>query len=225
MNKMEEREEMEEEWVPKTGLGRKVKEGEITSLTEILNKGKRPREVGIIDKLVPDLEDEILNVNLVQRMHRSGRRLSFRVTAAVGNRDGVIGMAHTSSGEVAPSIQKAINIAKLNVIEIRRGCGSWECGCGRPHSLPFEVTGQKGSVRVNLKPAPRGLGIAASEIPRTVLELAGIEDVWTKAKGQTRTTINFGLATFDALKKTTEVALSESSSEKVVTGKAGGESE
>ncbi|KXB05843.1 30S ribosomal protein S5 [candidate division MSBL1 archaeon SCGC-AAA382A20] len=214
-----------EEWIPKTGVGKKVKEGEITNLSEIIEKGQRPREVEIVDTLVPDLEDEILNVNLVQRMHRSGRRLSFRVTAVVGNRDGIIGMGHTSGSEVAPSIQKAINAAKLKVIKIRRGCGSWECGCGRPHTVPLEVTGQKGSVRVTLKPAPRGLGIAASEIPRTVLELAGIEDVWTKSKGKTRTTINFALATFDALKKTTEISVEESYSDEVATGKVGGESE
>lgn len=219
------KEESLEEWKPRTGLGKKVKEGEITKLSQILDRGLRPREVEIIDALVPDLEDEILNVNLVQRMHRSGRRLSFRVTAVVGNRDGIIGMAHTSGGEVAPSIQKAINAAKLRVIEIRRGCGSWECGCGRPHSVPFQVTGQKGSVRVTLKPAPRGLGIAASEIPRTVLELAGIEDVWTTSKGQTRTTINFALATFDALKRTTQMSVEESQSDRIVMGELGGEGE
>ncbi|KXB01053.1 30S ribosomal protein S5 [candidate division MSBL1 archaeon SCGC-AAA259O05] len=212
-----------ETWEPRTKLGRMVKDGEITSLSEIFKRGRRPREVEIVDTLVPDLEEEILNVNLVQRMHRSGRRLSFRVTAAVGNRDGVIGIAHTSGGEVAPSIRKAIEVAKLQVREIRRGCGSWECGCGRPHSIPFEVTGQKGSVRITLKPAPRGLGIAASEIPQTILRLAGIEDVWTTSKGQTRTTINFGLATFDALKKTSEMAIRDRYRDQITTGEVGGE--
>lgn len=219
-------EELElEEWKPRTKLGREVKEGEITSLSEIFNSGRRPREVEIVDALVPDLDDEILNVNLVQRMHRSGRRLSFRVTAAVGNRDGIIGLAHTSGGEVSPSIQKAINAAKLSVIEIKRGCGSWECGCGRPHSLPFEVTGQKGSVRITLKPAPRGLGIAAAEIPQTILRLAGIEDIWTSSKGKTRTTINFGLATFDALKKTTKMVTEDTYPDEIVTGEVGGKND
>ncbi|MFB6216366.1 MAG: 30S ribosomal protein S5, partial [Candidatus Aenigmatarchaeota archaeon] len=166
---------MEEEdnlelWEPKTKLGKKVKDGEITSLSEIFRRGKRPREVEIVDTLVPDLEEEVLNVNLVQRMHRSGRRMSFRVVAIVGNSDGVVGIAHKSGREIATSISSAIDAAKLSVIETRRGCGSWECGCGRPHSIPFEVDGHVGSVRVKLKPAPRGLGIAASEIPRTILE-------------------------------------------------------
>lgn len=217
-------EELElEEWRPSTGLGKKVKEGEVTSLSQVFERGRRPREVEIVDFLVSDLEEEILNVNLVQRMHRSGRRLSFRVTAAVGNGDGVIGIAHTSGGEVGPSIRKAINVAKLQVIEIRRGCGSWECGCGRPHSIPFEVEGQKGSVRVTLKPAPRGLGLAASEVPQTILRLAGIEDVWTSSKGKTRTTINFALATFDALKQTADAAIGKPYSDQIVTGETGGE--
>ena len=212
-------------WEPRTKLGRQVKSGEITSISEILQMGKRPREVEIVDTLVPDLEDEILSVRLVQRMHRSGRRLSFRVTAAVGNGDGIVGVSHTSGREASPAIRKAINAAKLQIYEIKRGCGSWECGCGRPHSLPFEVTGHKGSVRVTLKPAPRGLGLAAAEIPQTILRLAGIEDAWTSSKGQTRTTINFALATFDALKQTSEVALKEAHREKVVTGVTGGKSE
>lgn len=214
-----------EEWIPRTGLGREVKAGEITSLSQIFESGKRPREVEIVDALVPDMEEEILSVNLVQRMHRSGRRLSFRVTAAVGNGDGVIGIAHTSGGEVGPSIRKAINAAKLKVIEIKRGCGSWECGCGRPHSIPFEVTGQSGSVRITLKPAPRGLGLAASEIPQTILRLAGIEDVWTSSKGQTRTTINFALATFDALKRTSEIVTREAYAENTAIGEIGGQGE
>lgn len=214
-----------EEWVPRTGIGKKVKSGEITSLSEILEGGRRPREVGIIDALVPGMEEEVLNVNLVQRMHRSGRRLSFRVTAAVGNGDGIIGVAHTSAREVAPSIRKAVDMAKLSAVQISRGCGSWECGCNDPHSVPFEVQGQEGSVRITLKPAPRGLGIAASEIPQTILRLAGVEDVWTSSEGQTRTTINFGLATFDALKKTSEVEVPEARSDQVKKGKVGDVSE
>lgn len=214
----------QEEWIPRTGLGRKVKEGEITSLSQILDEGKRPRESQIVDFLVPDLEEEVLTVNMVQRMHRSGRRLSFRVVAAVGNGDGIIGLSHTSGGEVAPSIRKAINAAKLSVIEVKRGCGSWECGCGRPHSVPFEVTGKSGSVRVNLKPAPRGLGIAASELLRTVLRLAGIQDVWTKSEGQTRTTINFALAAFDALRELSEMSIEDSYSEQIASGRIGGKS-
>ena len=93
---------------------------------------------------------------MVQRMTDSGRRVRFGVTCAVGNADGFIGVGRAKGKEVGPTIRKAIDNAKLNMIEIKRGCGSWECGCGKPHTLPFEVIGRCGSVTVGLKPAPRG---------------------------------------------------------------------
>jgi len=192
-------------WEPRTKLGRKVKSGEITSISEILQMGKRPREVEIVETLVPDLEDEILSVRLVQRMHRSGRRLSFRVTAAVGNGDGIVGVSHTSGREASPAIRKAINAAKLQIYEIKRGCGSWECGCTRPHSVPFKVEGKCGGVRLVILPGPRGLGLVASEVAKIILGLAGIKDCWTRSYGSTRTIPSFAYAVFKALKKTYSV--------------------
>jgi small subunit ribosomal protein S5 len=59
-------------------------------------------------------------------------------------------------------------------------------------------------VEVELQPAPRGLGLAGGETVRKVLELAGIEDIWTRSSGNTRTTVNFAKATFNALRKTAE---------------------
>jgi small subunit ribosomal protein S5 len=207
-------------WQPRTAIGKEVKDGKITNISEILRRGQRPREPEIVDALVPNLQEEILGINMVQRMHKSGRRTKYRVMAVVGNKNGIVGVAHASTREVGPSIRKAVTAAKLSVIEVARGCGSWECGCGRPHSIPFEVTGQSSSVYVTLKPAPRGLGLATANVPKTILRLAGIEDVWTQSKGQTRTTLNFALATFDALKQATRVALRESQVKGVMIGKA-----
>jgi ribosomal protein L30/L7E len=66
----------------------------------------------------------------------------------------------------------------------------------------MQVEGTAGSVRVTLKPAPQGIGLVTGDISKKVLELAGIKDVWTFARGQTRTTINFAKATFNALNET-----------------------
>ena len=68
--------------------------------------------------------------------------------------------------------------------------------------MPFTVTGKSGGVEITLKPAPKGLGLAAGDIPKKVLEFAGVEDIWAKTKGQTRTTFNLAMATYDALRKT-----------------------
>lgn len=207
-------------WQPRTEIWRMVKEGKITSISEILRKGQKPREPEIVDVLVPNLEEDVLGIANVQRMHKSGRRAKFRIVAVVGNRDGIVGVGHASVREIGPAIRKAVTKAKSNIIEVVRGCGSWECGCGRPHSVPFEVSGHSSSVQVDIKPSPRGLGIAAAKVPKIILDLAGIKDVWMQSRGQTKTTLNFALATFDALRETTKIALRESQ-KGIVAGKAG----
>ncbi len=190
------------EWVPRTKLGKLVAEGKIKTLEEALASGLPLKEVEIVDTLLPDLEDEILEISMVQRMTDSGRRTKFRVTAVVGNRNGFVGVGVGKAAQVAQAIQKAIKDAKLNIFKVEMGCGSWECGCGGKHSIPAKVTGSAGSVRVTLIPGPKGLGLVAGDVAKKVLELAGVKDVWSFTRGQTKTTINFAKATFDALKKT-----------------------
>ncbi|MFC7075901.1 MULTISPECIES: 30S ribosomal protein S5 [Haloarcula] len=201
-------------WEPKTRLGKKVAEGEIDSMEEALNSGLPLKESEVVDQLVPDLEDEVLDINMVQRMTDSGRRVKFRCVVAVGNRDGLIGYAEGRDDQVGGAIQKAIDIGKLNLINVSRGCGSWECGCGRPHTVALRTKGKAGSVEVELQPAPRGLGLAGGETVRKVLELAGIEDIWTRSSGNTRTTVNFAKATFNALQNTAEARVPQRTFEK-----------
>ncbi|MFV2040839.1 MAG: 30S ribosomal protein S5 [Candidatus Hydrothermarchaeales archaeon] len=191
----------EKEWEPTTNLGRLVKEGKITSLSEILAKGMPIMEIGIIDHLLPELEEEVLDINLVQRMHKSGRRIRFRATVIVGNGNGFIGLGKAKAKEVGPAIRKAIASAKMNMIEVKQGCGSWECICGASHSVPFKVTGDSGSVRVTLMPAPKGIGLVASDVIKKILRIAGIKDAWVSTAGNTRTKVNTSNATFDALRQ------------------------
>jgi small subunit ribosomal protein S5 len=190
-----------EEWEPKTNLGRMVKDGQITSIDEIFDRGLPIMELEIVDFLLPDLEEEVMDVNLVQRMHKSGRKVNFRVIVAVGNKNGYVGLGQGKAKEVGPAIRKAVDDAKYNVIKVRRGCGDWGCVCGREHTVPFKVDGKIGSVQVTLIPAPGGVGLVVGNVGKTILKLAGIDDVWSQTRGQTQTTINFAGAVFDALKK------------------------
>lgn len=194
-----------EEWEPKTNLGRMVKEGTITDIDEILEKGLPIMELEIVNTLLPDLEEEVMDVNLVQRMHKSGRKVNFRVIVAVGNKKGYVGLGQGKAKEVGPAIRKAVDNAKFNIVKVRRGCGDWGCVCGREHTVPFKVSGKSGSVRVTLIPAPGGVGLAIGNVGKTILGLAGIDDVWSQTMGQTQTTINFANAVFDALKQLSRV--------------------
>jgi len=192
----------EEFWVPRTRLGRLVYEGKIVSIDEVFSQGYRIQEAEIVDRLLPNLRQEVLDIGIVQKQTDAGEQSRFRVVVAVGNEDGVIGVGSGKAKQVRLAIEKATMYAKLNVIPVRRGCGSWECGCDLPHSLPFRVEGKCGSVRVVLIPGPRGLGLVANNVTATILRLAGIKDCWTRSFGATSTTTSLAFAVYDALRNT-----------------------
>ncbi len=191
-----------EEWVPRTRVGKLVKEGRITSIDEIFRQNLPILEPEIVDVLLPNLEHEVIDVTIVQKMTDAGRITRFRAVVVVGNREGYVGLGKGKARQFRFAIEKATRNAKLNIVPIRRGCGSWECTCGEPHSVPFTVRGKSGSVEVILKPAPKGTGLVAGDVAKKVLSLAGIRDVWTLTKGETRTSYNFARATYLALRNT-----------------------
>lgn len=205
----EEKKEKEERtgWIPKTELGKKVLSGEITDMEQIYSKNITILESEIVDRLVPNLKDEVLKIKMVQRTTDSGRRGSFMITVAVGNEDGYVGVGTAKGLEIRPTIDKAIREAKKGIIHIRRGCGSWECACDEEHSIPFSVRGKYSSVIVELFPAPKGTGIVAGSTAGKVLRLAGIKDVWSRTKGSTSTVFNFAFATIEALKQTRKMKM------------------
>ena len=200
---------------PRTKLGREVAEGRI-SLDEIFASGRKIKESEIISKLIPNLQTDIILIGgspgkgggsrrtptrRTARMHRSGRRYRASAMVIVGDSDGHIGIGKSASKENKRAMDKALEQAKLNVIPVKRGCGSWECACGGAHSLPVETEGKSGSVRVVLIPAPKGIGLCANDEAKKVLRLAGIKDIWTRCFGQSRSRINYTLAVFDAFRR------------------------
>src|SRR3989442_13137675 len=210
------------EWVPKTTLGGMVLKGDVTTMAEAIGTDLPLREPEIVDILLPELEDEVLDVNMVQRMTDSGGRVNFAITVVVGSSDGFVGLGRARGTEVGPGIRRAVGDAKIRVIGVKRGCGSWECGCYRAHPLPMKVVGSSGSVRVTLKPAPQGVGLAVGDIAKSVLRLAGIRDAWGFTKGHTKTTVNYALATFAALQQTGKVKVRSEQTERLKI-KAGAE--
>jgi small subunit ribosomal protein S5 len=191
-----------EQWVPRTRLGKMIQEGRITAIEEAFAGGLQVREPQIVDALLPDLHEEVININLVQKQTDAGEKSRFKAIVAVGNRDGYIGLGSGKASQVRTAIEKAAVDARLKIVPVRRGCGSWECGCGKPHSVPFQVEGKTGSVKIVIVPGPRGLGLVASEVAKIILGLAGVKDCWTRSYGSTRTVPSFAYAVFDALKKT-----------------------
>jgi len=211
-----------ESWKPKTALGKKVNAGEVKNINEILDRGIIILETEIIDILLPNLELALLEVGQskgkfgggkrsiwrqTQKKTREGNKPKFATMVAVGNKDGYVGLGFGKAKETVPAREKAIRRAKLNIIKIRRGCGSWHCACKSHHSIPFQVEGKVGSSEIKLIPAPRGTGLCVQDECKKILELAGITDIYSKTKGMTATRINLLAACFEALKQLTKIKI------------------
>jgi small subunit ribosomal protein S5 len=203
----------------KTELGRQVARGDITGLKDIFEKGLKIKEAVIVDALVPELFSDFVLIGQArgkfgggkrrlikqtQKKTAEGNKPNFSALAIVGNQNGYAGVGRGKAKESMPAREKALRNAKLNLLEMVRGCGSWKCGCGEPHSLPYEVGGKSGSVSVKLMPAPKGTGLVCENEIKKLMNAAGYKDIWAKTSGQTRHKVNFVYATISALTKAAE---------------------
>ena len=189
-----------ESWQPLTKLGKLVKEGKITSIDEIFENNYKIQEPFIVDALIPNLQTQVLYTRPVQKQTAAGELTRFEALVIVGDKNGHIGVGLGKGRQTRNAINKATLDAKLNLIPVIRGCGSFECSCDRPHSVPYICEGESGSVRIKLIPAPYGVGLVCGEFIKPIFNLAGISDIWTWTKGNTSNRINFALSLYNAFK-------------------------
>lgn len=239
---VERNEEKQQEWKPVTALGKRVKDGSITDIKEVFDSGSPILEAEIVDYLLPNMEEDLLLIGQAKGKFGGGQRRIFRQTqkktmegnkihfltcAVVGNKDGYVGVGTGKSKETVPAREKAKRQARLNLIQVRRGSGSWQSDAREANSIPFAVEGRCGSVRIKLMPAPRGKGLCVEKECAKILQLAGIKDIWSKTSGQTGTKLNLIFALVDALKKLSQVKISPDHIRKlsIVEGSLGKRSE
>ena len=223
-------------WTPKTELGMKVKNGEITDIDQILDFGERLLEPEIVDILVTDLESDLLLIGQskgkfgggqrrvfkqTQKKTREGNKPRFATICIVGNKNGYLGVGYGKAKETVPAREKAKTRAKLNLFKIRRGNGSWDDTSTEAHSIPFKVKGKCGSAEITLMPAPKGTGLVIEKECAKILEMAGIKNIWSMTKGQTKTKINLIKACEKALRELMKTKIVEKHNEvlSIVEGK------
>ena len=181
-----------------TKLGRLVKYNKIDNIVDIFRFCIPIKEQEIVDKFLGDnLKEEVMEVKSVQKQTQAGQRTRFKAFAIVGDGNNYVGLGWKCHKEVQGAIKGAITMAKLNLIPIRRGY--WGNKIGNTHTVPCKVTGKAGSVKVRLIPAPRGTGLVAPPVSKKLFQFAGLQDVYTKTEGKTRTRGNFVKAAFQAL--------------------------
>ncbi|MGL9769829.1 MAG: 30S ribosomal protein S5 [Sodalis sp. (in: enterobacteria)] len=140
------------------------------------------------EKQTSELQEKLISVNRVSKTVKGGRIFSFTALTVVGDGNGRIGFGYGKAREVPAAIQKAMEKARRNMMNIALNSGTLQ------HSIKATHTGS----RVFMQPASEGTGIIAGGAMRAVLEVAGVHNVLAKAYGSTNP-INVVRATIEAL--------------------------
>ena len=139
------------------------------------------KEEGLVEKLV--------QVNRVAKVVKGGRIFGFTALTVVGDGNGRVGFGRGKAREVPLAIQKAMENARRNMVDIElNGDTLW-----------YATTGQHSASKVYMQPASPGTGVIAGGTMRAVLEAAGVHNVLAKCYGSTNP-VNVVNATFKALK-------------------------
>ncbi len=138
------------------------------------------REEGLVEKLV--------QVNRVAKVVQGGRVFGFTALTVVGDGNGRVGIGRGKAREVPLAIQKAMEAARRNMVDVElNGSTLW-----------YPVTARHGASKVYMQPASEGTGVIAGGTMRALLEAAGVHNVLAKCYGSTNP-VNVIQATFKGL--------------------------
>lgn len=155
-------------------------------------RGRRQKIETTEEKPQSDWTETVVQISRVTKVVKGGKKLSFRAIVIVGNKKGQVGIGCAKASEVIIAIQKAIADGRKNVINVPIF----------KTTIPHPITGKSGAGAVMLRPASEGTGIIAGGAVRSVLELAGIENILSKSLGS-KSPLNAANATIEALKALT----------------------
>ena len=155
-------------------------------------RGRKQKIETTEEKPQSEWTERVVQISRVTKVVKGGKKLSFRAIVIVGNMKGQVGVGCAKASEVIIAIQKAIADGRKNLITVPIF----------KTTIPHPITGKSGAGAVMLRPASEGTGIIAGGAVRSVLELAGIENILSKSLGS-KSPLNAANATLDALKKLT----------------------
>lgn len=136
------------------------------------------------------LLEKLVQVNRVAKTVKGGRIFGFTALTVVGDGNGRVGFGRGKAREVPLAIQKAMEAARRNMIQVDLS----------GNTLQYAIKSAHGASRVYMQPASEGTGIIAGGAMRAVLELAGVQNVLAKCYGSTNP-VNVVRATFKGLER------------------------
>ena len=122
-----------------------------------------------------ELQEKLVQVNRVAKVVKGGRIFGFTALTVVGDGNGKIGFGRGKAREVPAAIQKAMDAARRNMVNVDLD----------NHTLQYPVKARHGASKVYMQPASEGTGIIAGGAMRAVLEIAGVHNVLAKCYGST----------------------------------------
>lgn len=151
-------------------------------------KEEEAKEEEVEEKL--ELKDQVISIRRVTKVVKGGKNLSFSALAAVGNKNGIVGIGKGKAREVPMAIGKAVEDAKKKMIKVPL----------TETTIPHLIRGVAGGGVVILRPASKGTGVIAGGAVRVIMELAGIRDILTKSI-RSNNPVSVANATMDALRR------------------------
>lgn len=136
-----------------------------------------------------DLLEKLVAVNRVAKVVKGGRQFGFSALTVVGDGKGRVGFGTGKAREVPIAIQKSMECARKNILEIKL----------KGTSIQHTIMGRHGAARVHMQPASDGTGIIAGGAMRAVFEVVGVQNVLAKCIGSNNP-INVVQATLNGLK-------------------------
>jgi small subunit ribosomal protein S5 len=142
-----------------------------------------------IDVSALQLEEKVVSLNRVQKVHKGGRTLRWSALVVVGDSNGHVGVGLGKASEVPEAIRKGAEAAKKSIMHIALA----------DHTIPHEVQEEAGAAKVLMRPAAPGTGVIAGGAVRAIVEVAGVRDILTKSLGSANA-VNIAWATVKCLK-------------------------
>jgi small subunit ribosomal protein S5 len=136
-----------------------------------------------------ELAERVVNITRVTKVVKGGKKMSFRALIVVGDENGKVGIGLGKSVDILTAIKKGAIDGKKNIISIPLTSSK---------SIPHPINGRFGASKLILKPSAPGSGVIAGSSIRTVLELAGIENILSKQLGS-KNPLNNARATINGL--------------------------